>query len=233
MSDENQNLPTLLKSIPEEDRPRERLLRFGGEMLSDTELVAILLRVGRRGQSAIEMAAEVLREAGGVSGLLAAKARSLERRGLGRAKAATLLAAIELGRRLARTRIPDRDALNQPELVANYLALRYVGRDQEVMGALYLDVRNHLLADLDIYRGTLCRAAVEPRVILKEGLQRSASGIILFHTHPSGDPTPSNEDLAFTKRLATAAEQLGMRLLDHLIIGGTGRWVSLHRRGAW
>lgn len=222
-----------MKWIPKEDRPRERLLRSGGESLSDTELVAVLLRVGRRGQSVIEMAAEVLHECGGLPGLLDAQLITLERRGLGRAKAATLLAAIELGRRLARTQIPERELLDRPELVANYLAMRYVGQDQEVMGALYLDVRNRLIADVDIYRGTLSRAAVEPRVILKEALQRSAAGFILFHTHPSRDPTPSTEDLTFTKRVAKAAEQVGLRLIDHLILGGSDRWVSLQRRGAW
>ncbi|MCP4660164.1 MAG: JAB domain-containing protein [bacterium] len=233
MSDEIREPLSLLKWIPKEDRPRERLLRSGGESLSDTELVAVLLRVGRRGQSVIEMAAEVLYGCGGLSGLLDAQLKTLERRGLGRAKAATLLAAIELGRRLARTRIPERELLNRPELVANYLAMRYVGQDQEVMGALYLDVRNRLIADVDIYRGTLSRAAVEPRVILKEALQRSAAGFILFHTHPSGDPTPSTEDLAFTKRVAKAAEQVGVRMIDHLILGGSDRWVSLQRRSAW
>ncbi len=233
MSDDCREPLTLLKWIPKEDRPRERLLRLGGEALSDTELVAVLLRVGRRGQSVIEMAAEVLYANGGLPGLLDAHLKTLERRGLGRAKAATLLAAIELGRRLARTQIPERELLDRPELVANYLAMRYVDQDQEVMGALYLDVRNRLIADIDIYRGTLSRAAVEPRVILKEALQRSASGFILFHTHPSRDPTPSTEDLAFTKRVAKAAEQVGLRLIDHLILGGGDRWVSLQRRSAW
>ena len=224
---------TQLKQLPPEDRPREKLLRAGGASLSDAELLAVLLRTGRPGTSAVAMAHELLAERGGLCGLLLAKGSVLKRRGLGEAKAATLLAAIELGRRLARARMPRRDLLDHPDAVVNYLHLRYAQQDQEVMGALYLDVRNRLIAESDIYRGTLNRTAVEPRAILKEGLLRSASGFILFHTHPSGDPSPSTEDLAFTRRLAEAGELLGVKLLDHLILGSTGRWVSLGRRGAW
>ncbi len=223
----------LLKNLPVEERPRERLLHSGAAALSDAELVAVLLRTGRQGMSAIEMGQELIAERGGLGGLLRSSAAKLRRRGLGDAKAATLLAAIELGRRLARVRMPRRDLLDRPDAVANYLSLRYAQEDQEVMGALYLDVRNRLIAESDIYRGTLSRTAVEPRAILKEGLLHSASGFILFHTHPSGDPSPSTEDLAFTRRMAEAGELLGVRLLDHMILGSAGRWISLGRRGAW
>ncbi len=224
---------TLLTKLPENERPRERLLHSGGAALSDAELLAILLRTGRPGLSAIEMGQELIAERGGLGGLLRADVTKLKRRGLGDAKAATLLAAIELGRRLARVRMPRRDLLDRPDAVASYLSLRYAQEDQEVMGALYLDVRNRLIAESDIYRGTLSRAAVEPRAILKEGLLHSASGFILFHTHPSGDPSPSAEDLTFTRRMAEAGELLGVKLLDHMILGSAGRWVSLGRRGAW
>lgn len=101
------------------------------------------------------------------------------------------------------------------------------------MGALFLDTRNRLIQDNEIFRGTLNRAAVEPRAILKQGLLRNAAGFVLFHTHPSGDPSPSAEDLAFTRRMANAGEVVGLRLVDHLIIGGGGRWVSLKKRGGW
>lgn len=227
------NAATQLKQLPPEDRPREKLLIAGGSALSDAELVAVLLRTGRPGMSAIEMGQQLLAERGGLGGLLLADASALQRRGLGEAKAAALLAAIELGRRLARVRMPRRDLLDRPDAVVDYLYLRYAQLDQEVMGALYLDVRNRLIAESDIYRGTLNRTAVEPRAILKEGLLRSASSFVLFHTHPSGDPSPSSDDLTFTRRLAEAGELLGVRLLDHLIVGSTGRWVSLGRRGAW
>jgi DNA repair protein RadC len=224
---------TLLKELPQEERPRERLLHAGGAALSDAELLAVLLRTGRPGMSAIAMGQQLITERGGLAGLLRADPTKLRRRGLGDAKVATLLAAIELGRRLARVRMPRRDLLDRPDAVASYLSLRYAQEDQEVMGALYLDVRNRLIAESDIYRGTLSRAAVEPRAILKEGLLHSASGFILFHTHPSGDPSPSAEDLTFTRRMAEAGELLGVELLDHMILGSAGRWVSLGRRGAW
>ena len=229
----NHDSPSLLKRLPPEDRPRERLLRSGGVALSDAELLAVLLRTGRPGLSAIEMSQEILAERGGLGGLLSSEAAHLRRGGLGGAKAAALLAAIELGRRLMRASFHQRELLNEPAAVAAYLGLRYNSEDQEVMGALYLDVRNRLIAESDIFRGTQSRTAVEPRSILKEGLLRSAFGIILFHTHPSGDPAPSAEDLAFTRRMAAAGELLGIRLIDHMILGGGGTWVSLQRRGAW
>lgn len=229
----NHQSPSLLKRLPAEDRPRERLLRAGGAALSEAELLAVLLGTGRPGLSAIEMSQEILAEQGGLTGLLNSEAAHLRRRGLGGAKAARLLAAVEIGRRLGRARFRQRLLLDQPAAVARFLGLRYSSEDQEVMGALYLDVRNRLIAESDPYRGTLSRTAVEPRRIMKEGLMRSAFGIILFHTHPSGDPAPSAEDLAFTRRMAAAGDLLGIRLIDHMILGGDGTWVSLQRRGAW
>lgn len=224
---------TLLKRMPQEDRPRERLLARGGRSLSDGELLAVLLRTGRPGQSALEMARELLDERGGLGGLLASDRAALRRRGLGDAKIATLLAACELGRRLARARVTARDVFDHPAAVASYLSIRYASSDQEVLGALYLDGGNRLIAESDIFRGTLARASVEPRPILKEGLLRSATGMVVFHNHPSGDPTPSAEDVEFTRRLADAGELVGIRLVDHLILGSAGRWISLQRRGAW
>ncbi len=222
-----------LLSRPREERPRERLLARGAVSLSDCELLAVLLRTGRPGLSVLQMSEELLTEAGGMAGLVAMTATRLRRPGLGGSKMATLLAAVELGRRLAYTRLVDRELLDRPEAVAGYLIMRYGGRDQEIMGALFLDVRNRLLGESEIFRGTLSRAAVEPRAIMKEALLRSASAFILFHNHPSGDPSPSVQDLRFTRRLSEAGDILGIRLIDHLILGSTGSWVSLRRRGAW
>lgn len=222
-----------LKSIPEAERPRERLLGSGGAALADAELVAVLLRCGRRGQSVLDMAREVLADHGGLAGLLSASSKSVRRNGLGRAKAASLLAAVEIGRRLARARLPERRILSHPEAVAGYLLLRYGQLHQEVMGAVYLDVRGRLLADVELFRGTLSRAAVEPRAILKEAIERGASSLVLFHTHPSGDPTPSLEDIDFTRRLEAACNLLDLELADHLILGSRGKWLSMRRLGAW
>jgi DNA repair protein RadC len=222
-----------IRELAPDERPRERLLAHGGSGLSDSELVAVLLRTGVRGRSALDLARELLVAAGGLAGLVGGEARVLRRSGLGDAKLAAVLAAVELAARLARSQLPDREPLTSPAAVARYLLLRYGRADQEVMGALYLDSRNRLLAEREVYRGTLARAAVEPRGLLKEALLRGAAGLLLFHTHPSGDPSPSAEDLAFTRRLAEAGEAVGVRLVDHLVLGDASRWVSLRERGGW
>jgi DNA repair protein RadC len=223
----------LIRELPQGERPRERLLQHGGGSLSDSELLAVLLRTGRVGVSALQLAMDVLREKGGLAGLLTATPHSLRGNGLGPAKAAALLAAVEIGRRLAREQLLDREPLSRPVDVARYLALRYHTCDQEVMGALFLDARNRLLGEREMFRGTLSRISVEPREILRECLQRGAASIYLFHTHPSGDPSPSAEDLLFTRRMAEAAEIVGLRLADHVVLGNRGRWVSLREKSAW
>jgi DNA repair protein RadC len=191
----------------------------------------VLLGTSCNGGSVLDMALELLRDNGGLAGLLAENPPALRHCGLGPAQAANLLAAVEIGRRLAREEVPEREPLRRPAEVVRYLSLRYRQRDQEVMGALFLDTRNHLLGDREIFRGTLDRAVVEPRVILKECLLRGAAGVVLFHTHPSGDATPSDTDRLFTRRMEAAGEAVGVRLHDHLVIGGCGRWVSLKARG--
>lgn len=215
------------------ESPRERLLRCGGRAVSDAELIAVLLGSGRPGLSALEMAAEVIADSGGLWRMAAAEGFRFRRPGIGNSKMAKLLAAFELGRRLARARVPRRTPLEEPGAIARYLSLRYSSSDQEIMGALFLDVRSRLIGEREIYRGTLSRAAVEPRGILKEALLHSASGFLLWHTHPSSDPAPSQEDIHFTKRIAEAGEVVGIRLVDHLILGGGGRWLSLQRRKFW
>ncbi len=223
----------MIRELPEGERPRERLLQHGGSSLSDSELLAVLLRTGRVGVSALQMAMDVLRENGGLAGLLTATPHSLRRSGLGAAKAAALLAAVEVGRRLAREQLLDHEPLTRPVDVARYLAIRYQTCDQEVMGALFLDARNRLLGEREMFRGTISRISVEPREILRECLQRGAAAIYLFHTHPSGDPSPSAEDLLFTRRMVEAAEIVGLRLADHVVLGHRGRWVSLKEKSAW
>lgn len=221
----------LIRELPPDERPRERLLAQGAQALGDAELVAVLLRTGQAGESALTVARRLLAGAGGLPGLAVATAAALSGRGVGPAKAASVLAAVELGRRLARAEVREREPLGHPAAVASYLTLRYAALDQEVMGALYLDARNRLLGERELFRGALNRAVAEPRRILREGLLAGAAGCIVFHTHPSGDPSPSAEDLAFTRRLAEAGEAVGIRLVDHLVLGGQGRWVSLRERG--
>ena len=213
------------------ERPRERLLRGGPASLTDAELVAVILRTGVRGRPVLTLASDVLQGLGGLDGLALAEAGGLGRWRLGPVRIATLLAAVEIGRRLARARVPRRDPMRSPAAVASYLRLRYCRGEQEVMGALFLDSRNRLVSEAGLFSGTLSRAAVEPRAILKQALLQDAAGIVLFHTHPSGDPTPSAEDIAFTRRMLEAADVVGVRLVDHLILGNGGHWTSLERRG--
>jgi DNA repair protein RadC len=224
-------LAQLIREIPADERPRERLLAQGPRALGDAELVAVLLRTGQAGESALTLARRLLAGVGGLAGLATATPEALAGRGVGPAKAAAVVAAVEIGRRLARAEVRERDPLGHPAAVASYLTLRYAALDQEVMGALYLDTRNRLVGERELFRGALNRAIAEPRRILREGLLAGAAGCIVFHTHPSGDPSPSAEDLAFTRRLAEAGEAVGIRLVDHLVLGGQGRWVSLRERG--
>jgi len=207
--------------------PGQRLWCHGVKALTPAELLSLLLR----GASAEVLAEDLLEN--GLAELRQFDAYRLLQRGFDKINTAIVLAAVELSLRLARVRIPERQLLKRTDAVADYLCLRYGNPDQEVMGALFLDVRTRLIGEELFYRGSLYRSAVEPRLILKEALLRSASSVVVFHTHPSGDPTPSAEDLVFTRRLAEAGECVGVRMTDHLILGHAGRWVSLQKRGAW
>ncbi len=223
----------LVRDLPIDERPRERLLNGGAQGISDAELVAVLLRTGTRGKSAMNLARELLSDVGGIGGLAATSRVSWKRSGLGDAKQATLMAALELGRRWAAMRLPERTPLADPEAVADYLRMSFLDRDQETMGVVYLDSRHRLLGTECLFRGTLTRAAVEPRPILRQALLNGAGNCILFHTHPSGDPRPSTEDVAFTSRMLEAGEPLGVHLIDHLILGASGRWWSMRSKGPW
>jgi DNA repair protein RadC len=225
--------PANARPLPTPEQPAARLLRAGSASLSDAEVLAVLIGGGRSGDRPLALAHHLLTERGGLSAIPAVNTAMLRHCGLRDTQAAVLLAAAELAARLARQYIPDRHALTRPAELARYLTLRYQQRDQEVLGALFFDVRHSLTGEKEIYRGTLHHARVEPREILKECLLRGASGVALFHTHPSGDPTPSAEDWHFTKRMHDAAQIMGVELLDHLVLGATGRWASLRQRGAY
>ena len=216
---------------PAGESPRERLAAHGAGTLADLELLALCLADGHPRADTQLLAQGVLAAVGGLAGLPALSFHSLIRLGLTETKAAAVLAAVELARRLAFAEIPRRHPLRQPAEVARYLTLTYGGQNQEVLGALFLNGCYRLLACREIYRGTLTHAVVEPRAILKAAILAGASVIVLFHTHPSGDLQPSGEDILFTRRMAEAAATVGIKLQDHLILGELGRWVSLLQRG--
>jgi len=218
--------------LPSDDRPRERLQRLGPSSLSNEELLALLLGTGTPGESVLDRARRLLAEKGGLAGLSGMTPPELSsERGIGPARAAAIVAAVEIARRLPAETLAGRDLLNEPRLVKDYLRHSQADDSQERTGALFLNARNRLLKnDPDIYRGTLDRAVVEPREILRRALLGRAAAVILYHNHPSGDPTPSREDREFTRRLAAAAEAVGVRLLDHIVVGRDGA-VSFREAG--
>jgi DNA repair protein RadC len=187
---------------------------------------------GARGGSALDCARRLLAAHGGLAGLASLTGSELAReKGLGRARASAIEAAIEIGRRLAAETLSARDLFNEPALVKEYLRRAHGDGTQERTGALYLNARNRLLRDDgEIYRGTLDRAVVEPRELLKRALLANAAALIVYHNHPSGDPSPSREDREFTRRLASAADLVGLRLLDHVVVGREG-CVSFREAG--
>lgn len=221
-----------IRDLPTEDRPRERLTRVGVSALSNEELLSLLLGSGTRGESALDRARALLSARGGLAGLASMSGAELRReRGIKGARAAVIEAALELSRRLSCEALPSRDLFSEPGLVKEYLRRTRGDGAQERTGALFVNARNRLLRDEpDIYRGTIDRAVVEPREILKRALLENASGVILYHNHPSGDPSPSREDRDFTRRLATASESVGVRLLDHIVVGRAG-CVSFREAG--
>ena len=224
----------IVRDASASEAPLERLWRRGSRALSDAELLSVLLRSGGSSEQALEMAQKVL--AGGLAGLMNWEPETLLRQpGLGRVRAGIVLALVELTRRVARVRLrlSPRRLMDRRDQVASYLSLRYHEVDQEVMGALYLDAHSRLIEERELYRGTITRTAVEPRAVLKPAFLCGATGVVLFHTHPSGDPTPSTADIDFTHRLHGAAELSGLCLYDHLILGTGGRFVSLSARPGW
>jgi DNA repair protein RadC len=221
-----------MRDLPADERPRERLLRLGPSALTHEELLSLLLRTGTPTESALERARTLLAGHGGLFGLAGVTCEELSREpGVGPVRAATIAAAIEIARRLPAETLGARDLLNEPRLVKEYLRQSQADDSQERTGALFLNARNRLLRnDPEIYRGTLDRAVVEPREILRRALIGRAAGVILYHNHPSGDPTPSREDREFTRRLAAASEAVGVRLLDHIVVGREG-CVSFREAG--
>jgi DNA repair protein RadC len=219
--------PPLLAQGTETATPRQ--WPFVAQMLSDAELIAVLLR-GRPETSALEMAREIIAEglAQAVLSLVgsASPPERLRQRPWFIEAWLRLRAAVELGRRLAWTDLGNGVLLNRSQLAAEYLVRRYAGSEQEVLGALLLNDHKRLIAAEEIFRGTASRAAVEPRQILTLALRHNAPRFILFHNHPSEDPCPRVGDLWFTRRLGKAGAVLGLRLVDHLVVG-RGRWVSI------
>jgi DNA repair protein RadC len=221
--------PRRVRDLPAEDRPRERLARHGVGALSNRELLTLLLGSGSPQASALDVAEQLL--GAGLRGLAERSLPDLERqRGVGRAKATRLLAALELGARLASEGRLAAACFRTPQDAARYLLPRYGVRPVETFGLLALDVRHRLRREAVISVGCLTSSLVHPREVFQEAVVSRAAAIILFHNHPSGDPEPSAEDISLTRRLASAGTLMGIEVLDHVVLGA-GRVVSLKDRG--
>lgn len=218
--------------LPADARPREKLLARGPAALSDTELLALLLRTGLAGRHVLQLAQDVLDACGGIAGLLHADGEALRRiRGLGgTAKRAELLAVMELARRAMAQRLAERPAFETPDAVAQYLQLHLAHKPHEVFAVLFLDTRHHLLAMEELFRGTLAQTSVYPREVVQRALHHGAAAVVLAHNHPSGDVQPSRADLALTESLRAALALLDVRVLDHVIVG-PGRFLSMAQQG--
>lgn len=220
-----------MKEMPATERPRERLLRAGAEALSSAELVSIILGTGVRGQTALSLAGSVMRAFGGLRGIAAASTRDLAgHRGIGTAKAVQLKAAVELGRRAVTLEPEDLVQVSGPRDVASLLMgeMRYF--DREHFRVVLLNAKHRIIDIVTVSVGCLDSSLVHPREVFKECLRRNSACIILVHNHPSGDPTPSTDDVAITRRLASSGLILGIEVLDHIIVGDN-RYSSLKEMG--
>ena len=216
---------------PLHERPRERLLAQGAAGLSDAELVAVCLRSGTRGKSAVDLARELIGAFGGLGGLLAADvAKLMQTRGLGAAKAAQLAAVIELARRSAREDLRSGSALTSPGAVRDYLRLALGSRPHEVFLVLFLDAQHRVLRDAELFRGTLTQTSVYPREVVKAALAANAAAVIFAHNHPSGAAQPSQADELLTRQLKEALALVEVRVLDHFIVTGS-QALSFAERG--
>jgi DNA repair protein RadC len=213
----------LLKDLPEDARPREKLLARGAVALGDAELLALLLRTGLPGKNALQLGQELLETFGGVAGLLHTSADDLKRiKGLGgTAKRAEIVAVLELARRALSEQLKEKPLFATPQAVREYLQLQLGSRPHEIFAVLFLDSQHRLIALEELFRGTLTQTSVYPREVVVRALALHAGSVVLAHNHPSGEPRPSRADEALTQTLKAALALVDVRVLDHFVVTGT------------
>jgi DNA repair protein RadC len=210
----------VLKDIPADARPREKILALGPGALADAELIALLLRTGYKGTSVLQLAQQMLDAFGGLTGLLHAQPADLKRiKGLGPAKRAEMAAVIELARRSLARELRQSPALDEPAKVKAFLKLQLGAHAHEVFAVLFLDARHQLLQLEEMFRGTLTQTSVYPREVVKRALDLNAAAVILAHNHPSGAAEPSRADEYLTQTLVSALKLVDVRVLDHMVVG--------------
>jgi DNA repair protein RadC len=220
-----------MKAVAPHDRPREKLERLGTAGLGDNELLALVLGSGSRGRNALDLANQLLEEVGGMHGLTRVTPGHLRRvAGIGRARAAQVLAAVELGRRTLARGAVERPNLKSPAQLATYLLPQYGSGTVEQFGIVMLDSKSRLIRIRLLATGTADSAVVHPREVFREAAAAAAAAIVLFHNHPSGDPTPSEDDLILTNRMIAAGTVMGIDVVDHIILGER-RYFSLLEAG--
>ncbi|MEN6628186.1 MAG: DNA repair protein RadC [Sulfuricella sp.] len=216
---------------PEGERPREKLLKSGAATLSEAELLAIFLRTGVTGKSAVDLARDLLARFGSLAALFAAGEKEFcQTHGMGAAKYAQLQAVLEMAKRALHEEMAQRDALSSPQAVRDYLRLRLQGLAHEVFMVLFMDAQNRVVASEELFRGTLTQTSVYPREVIKRALHHNSAAVILAHNHPSGVAEPSHADQALTQALKNALTLVDIRVLDHFIVAGGG-FLSFAERG--
>ena len=221
----------MIRDFPQDERPRERLIQSGASSLSNQELLAILIRTGTKSESVLQLSNRLLNSFDGLNLLKDASLEEITKtKGIGLAKAVQIMAAVEFGRRISNLAFDDRYSIRSPEDGANYVMndMRFLAQEHFV--CLYLNTKNQVLHRQTIFIGSLNASIVHPREVFKEAFRRSAASIICIHNHPSGDPTPSREDIEVTKRLVECGRIIGIDILDHLIIGEK-KFISLKEKG--
>ncbi len=216
---------------PESERPREKLIELGAEALSDAELLAIFLRVGVTGKSAVDLARDLLNQFGSLNGIFAATEHELSQvHGIGTSKYVQLQAIFEMSRRALNEQLQQRDVFKSPQQVRDYLVLKLGGLTREVFLVLFLDTQNHLVATEEMFAGTLTQTIVYPREVVKRALHHNAASVIFAHNHPSGIAKQSQADELLTKELKQALALVDVRVLDHFIVAGNNT-LSFSERG--
>ncbi|MCK9443895.1 MAG: DNA repair protein RadC [Tissierellaceae bacterium] len=220
-----------IKELPETERPREKLYIYGPESLSNEELIAIIIRTGNRNDTAIDLARKILsRDNRGLAYLRDTTLQELmETKGIGQSKAAQILAAIEMGKRLNYLEALNKLKINEPGTIANLYMDEMRFFQREHFRIVLLDTKNQIIVAEEVSVGTLNASIVHPRDVFKAAIKRNANAMILMHNHPSGDPTPSKEDINITRRLIDAGNLIGIKVLDHIIIGDN-RYVSFKEK---
>ena len=218
----------MVREMPAGERPRERLAAYGPGHLSNTELIAILLRTGNAGENVLAQSSRLLSRFDGLRGLgKATFAELCAERGLSEAKTCQILAAMELGRRFVSLAPEERAVINCPEDVVNLLSAEMYALEQEHLRVVLLNTRNEVMGVEQIYIGNVNSSVVRPAEVFRPGIRANATSLIAVHNHPSGDPTPSGADASITRDLVEAGKLLGMELLDHIVIGSGQRYVSM------